>query len=200
MPGAKHAWPKSAACWSPAMPPIGISRPAIRAEIAPRGRHGRHDARQHRRRNAEQLEQMRVPVAGLDVEQQRAAGVRDVGDVRARRRSGSRSSQLSIVPKASSPRSARRRSAGSLSSNQASLVAEKYGSSTQPRAARDLGFVALGPEPLAGVRGAAILPDDGRRNGPTGRAIPEHRGFALVGDPDRGDVRRGQRARARAPR
>ena len=41
-------------------------------------------------------------------------------------------SQLSIVPNASSPRSARARSCGSLSSSHASLVPEKYGSSSSP--------------------------------------------------------------------
>jgi hypothetical protein len=29
MPGAKQAWPISAACWSPAMPRIGIAPPNI---------------------------------------------------------------------------------------------------------------------------------------------------------------------------
>ncbi len=41
-------------------------------------------------------------------------------------------SQASIVPKASSPRSARARSDGSSSSSQASLVPEKYGSRSRP--------------------------------------------------------------------
>ena len=41
-------------------------------------------------------------------------------------------SQLSMVPKHSSPRSARARAPGTWSSSQASLVAEKYGSSSRP--------------------------------------------------------------------
>ncbi len=41
-------------------------------------------------------------------------------------------SQLSTVPKASSPRSARARRPGTLSSSQTSLVAEKYASITRP--------------------------------------------------------------------
>ena len=42
------------------------------------------------RGTSKQAEQLVVPVAGVDVEQQRARGVGDVGDVDARRRSGSR--------------------------------------------------------------------------------------------------------------
>ena len=45
-------------------------------------------------------------------------------------------SQLSTVPKASSPRSACSLRPGMLSSSQASLVAEKYGSSTRPVVSR----------------------------------------------------------------
>jgi len=41
-------------------------------------------------------------------------------------------SQLSTVPKASSPASARWRAPGTLSSSQATLVPEKYGSVTSP--------------------------------------------------------------------
>jgi hypothetical protein len=36
--------------------------------------------------------------------------------------------------------------------------------------------------------GAAVLPDDGRVDGFAGLAIPQHGGFALVGDADGGDV------------
>ena len=47
-------------------------------------------------------------------------------------------SQLSTVPNASSPRSARARAPGTWSSSQASFVAEKYGSRTRPVFARTL--------------------------------------------------------------
>ncbi|HET9591944.1 MAG TPA: FGGY-family carbohydrate kinase [Solirubrobacterales bacterium] len=36
MPGAKHAWPKSAACWSPATPAIGIGRPNRLGSVSPK--------------------------------------------------------------------------------------------------------------------------------------------------------------------
>ena len=35
MPRSKHAWPKSAACWSPAMPAMGISTPRISLSRVP---------------------------------------------------------------------------------------------------------------------------------------------------------------------
>ena len=60
----------------------------------------------------------------------------------------------------------------------------------QAGAPRDLGFVAGGAQLLAGCGGAPVLPDDGRRHGFAGGAIPEHRGFALIGDADRGEVAR----------
>ena len=36
MPGAKQAWPKRAACWSPAMPPIGMAAPRSEASVSPK--------------------------------------------------------------------------------------------------------------------------------------------------------------------
>ncbi len=41
---------------------------------------------------------------------------------------------------------------------------------------------------VADRRGAAVLPDDGAGNRFTRLAVPQHRGFALVGDADGGDV------------
>ena len=40
----------------------------------------------------------------------------------------------------------------------------------------------------ADVGGAAVLPDDGAVHGLPRGAVPHHRGLALVGDADRGDV------------
>src|SRR5437879_10050480 len=35
MPGWVHAWPNSAACWSPAMPAIGTARPPANSVVSP---------------------------------------------------------------------------------------------------------------------------------------------------------------------
>ena len=42
----------------------------------------------------------------------------------------------------------------------------------------------------AGRLGAAVLPDDGIADRLSGRAVPDQRGLALIGDADRGDVAR----------
>ena len=36
MPGAKHAWPMVAACWSPAMPEIAMLPPSSSATLSPK--------------------------------------------------------------------------------------------------------------------------------------------------------------------
>ena len=65
-------------------------------------------------RHADELEQLVVPGEPMDVEQQRPAGVRDVGrvDAAAVPPVSRQSRNASTVPKASSPRSARDASAG----------------------------------------------------------------------------------------
>jgi hypothetical protein len=44
----------------------------------------------------------------------------------------------------------------------------------------------------ADLIGSRVLPDDGIAVGPAGFSIPDHRGFALIGDADCGDVFRAQ--------
>ena len=61
--------------------------------------------------------------------------------------------------------------------------------------------MALLAQLRAGGLGAPVLPDDGMVNRLAGPAVPEHRGFALVGDAHRPDVPGGQaRAGQRLPR
>ena len=62
-------------------------------------------------------------------------------------------SQLSTVPKASSPRSARRRAHGTWSSSQAILVPEKYASRTSPVRSRTS---ASAPEAFSASHIAAV--------------------------------------------
>ena len=123
MPGSKQAWPNSAACWSPAIPAIGIC--AI--EQARRGEAEQVaivvDLGQQRFGNAEEAAEI-LSQRSADVEKQRAAGVGHVGRVDAPPVSR-HSRKLSIVPHSSSPRSARSRAPATLSRIQAILVAEK---------------------------------------------------------------------------
>ena len=60
---------------------------------------------------------------------------------------------VSIVPNASSPRSARIRAPGTLSSSHASLVPEKYGSNTRPVFART---VSSAPDARSSAHCAAV--------------------------------------------
>jgi hypothetical protein len=58
----------------------------------------------------------------------------------------------------------------------------------ESRALRDLRFHPCGAQFGALRRRAPVLPDDGRRDGLAGGAIPKHRGLALVGDAHGGNV------------
>ena len=98
------------------------------------------------------------------------------------------SSQVSTVPKASRPAAAAARAPGTLSSSQASLVAEKYGIEQQAGARGDQRLVAGLAQRGAGGGGAAVLPDDGVVDRLAGGAVPDQRGLALVGDADGRDV------------
>ncbi len=50
--------------------------------------------------------------------------------------------------------------------------------------------MARGLEPRTKIRRAPVLPDDGAMYGAAGRAVPQQRGLALVGDADGDDVAR----------
>ena len=80
-PASNAACPKVAACWSPRMPAIGMPRAAGGSRTSPTTPDDEHDLGQHRPRDAEHLEQLVGPVERREVHQQRAARVRDIGDV-----------------------------------------------------------------------------------------------------------------------
>ena len=97
-------------------------------------------------------------------------------------------SQLSIVPKASSPRSARAAQRCVVVEQPRELRAGKIGIEQQAGAARDLGLVAVSFQARAVVCRAPVLPHDRGRDRAPRRAIPEHGRFALVRDADSHDV------------
>ena len=66
----------------------------------------------------------------------------------------------------------------------------EIGIEQQSGARCDQGLVSLLSQCGAGVRGAPVLPDDCIVDGAAGRAVPDDRGLALIGDADRGDVLR----------
>jgi hypothetical protein len=131
IPGRRHIWPKSAACWSPAMPAIGTRSIPSDGDVC--------------------------PYTSLD---DRTAGSMLSGTPNRRSRSGSQArvwmlksivrdalltsvtwhaplvsfhtSHVSTVPNASLPASARARAPGTLSSSHRILLAEKYASISSP--------------------------------------------------------------------
>ncbi|MCY1346655.1 hypothetical protein D9M69_327470 [compost metagenome] len=72
----------------------------------------------------------------------------------------------------------------------AQLGGGEIGVDQQAGAIGHIRFVAGGLERGAIVRGAAVLPDDGRVDGRAGQRIPDQGGLALVGDADGGDIGR----------
>ena len=131
MPGAKQAWPIVAACWSPAMPRTGTATPSRPASVMPnsaaQSRTSGRTARGmlNRRSNSSSHAPRRMSNSMV-----RAALVASVACTRPPVSRQSR--KQSTVPKASVPRSAAARAPAMLSSSQASLVAEKYGSASNP--------------------------------------------------------------------
>ena len=108
---------------------------------------------------------------------------------------------VSMVPNRMSPRSARARRPGTVSSRCVDLGAREVGVEDQPGLAADQRLVAVGLQAIADRRADAALPDDGVAPPACPVcAIPEHGRLALVGDADGGDVGGGDAGAARAPR
>ncbi len=99
-------------------------------------------------------------------------------------------SQVSMVPNASSPRSARVPRARDVVEQPFELGAGEIGVEHEAGLARDHPGVAGGAQRVAMRRRAPVLPDDGVGDRLARRAIPQHRRLALVGDADGRDVAR----------
>ena len=147
---------------------------------------GGADLGQHGFGNIENLQQLLVPTASLDVVEHGARGVADVGDVA--RAIG----QLPDQPRINRPEGELAlllQSAGAFDVVQDPLNfgPGEIGVDDQPRLAANERRVLFLLQPIASRGGASILPDDGVANGFTGVAIPDDDGLALVGDANPGD-------------
>ena len=186
MPGVRHICPKSAACWSPAMPATGTDRSRAMS-IPGRTLRSRTVPPAGGSRDVEQPQQLVVPLQRVDVEQHGARRVAHVGHVT--RAAG----QLPHQPRVDGPerqlaRFGARPRARHVVQQPPDLARREIGVDEQTgprlnRLARALRF-----EPLAEVRRPAVLPDDGVVNRFAGLAIPDDGRFALVRDADGGDV------------
>ncbi len=130
MPSSTHAWPKRAACWSPATPATGASWPynasglvipSVPALAATRG-----NAHSGTSSSASSSGSQRPAPMSHSI-------VRDAFDGSVRCSPVSlKINHESIVPNTAPPVRARSRSPSTLRNSHSILVAEKYGSSTSP--------------------------------------------------------------------
>ena len=142
---------------------------------------GRPHMRQHRWRDVEEPKQFIVPLQGMDVEQQGARRVAGIGRMHAA------TGQLPQQPAVDGAECqlaglGARTGTGHVVQQPLQLGGGEIGIQHQAGLVLD----ACGQSPLAQCvtlpRRTPVLPDDGRRHGLAGLAVPQHRGLALVGD------------------
>ena len=145
--------------------------------------------RQQRARHAQDRSRSSSHSPRVDVEEQGARGVGGVGGVHL---AAGQPPQQKAVDGAEGEFAALGAfaRAGDVVEHPGDLGAGEIGVEQQAGLRRDRRLVAFGLQSRADVGGAAVLPDDGAVDGLAGRAVPHHRGLALVGDADGGDVRR----------
>ena len=156
---------------------------------------------QHRARDAEDAQQLVVPVEGLQVHQHGAAGVGDVGGVDAAVGAAGEVPQHPGVGVAEEgvARFGGLADAVDVLQDPLDLAAGEVGGRRQARLAADGLAVAVAFEGGGDGVGAGVLPDDGVVVRAAVARVPDDGGLALVGDADRGQVG-GRRARRCAGR
>jgi hypothetical protein len=173
--------------------PAGIQRLRRVAERRGRGQH----FREHRPRHAEEAEKLVVPRAAMDVEEQRARGVGDVGHVAP---TAGELPDEPTVDRAECETAALCRLAhtGHVIEDPLKLGAAEI------RVGHESGFrgehvrEAALAQRVAHARGAPVLPHDRIADRRAGRAVPDERRLALIGNADRRHVGGAQpRARQR---
>ena len=144
------------------------------------------DLGQHRTRDAEESEQLVVPGARIDVEQQRPRGVGGVGDVNL---AVGQAPEQKAVDRAEGQVAAFRFSAraGNIVENPGDFGRREIGIEQQAGALGHERLTSALLEFGAKRRRAAVLPDDRIVDRPAGRPAPNERRFALVGDPEPGE-------------
>ena len=154
-----------------------------RAEIPRAIAHFRQDGF----RDAKQPQQIRIPNATADIEQHGARGIGGIGRMHAPAREAP---QQKAIHRAESKRTAfrRRPRARDIIQHPGELCRGEIGIGQQAGAFRQQRLMPLGAEFCAGIRGAAVLPDNGAMQAAPRSAIPKQRGFALIGNADAGDI------------
>ena len=196
-PGAKQTWPTVAACWSPSAPPIGdLAVPRapgrgmpVEARVA-----RRPDLGEHRTGDAEEPEQLVVPLERLEIHQHGAARVGDVGDVLPAVRAAGEVPDDPGVDGAEERVAAVGRLAQPVDvvEHPLELAAGEVRGRDQAGPLPDHVAAAVGVERLDDRVGPGVLPDDRVGVGAAGVPVPDDGGLALVGDADAVDVGGGQ--------
>ena len=145
------------------------------------------DLGQDRPRDVKQVQDVLVPVEGVDVEEHRPAGVGDVGGV------NPPPSQVPEQPGVDRPEE--EVATGGLLpgprdpvENPLDLGGGEVGVDHQPGLVVDQLLVTVGDQLLGDVASLLGLPDDRVVDRLTGVAVPDDRRLPLIGDPDGGDL------------
>ena len=150
---------------------------------------GRSDLRENIRRNIHQLQQLLVPLQLVDIEEHRAAGIRIVRDMDPAGRELPDQPGIDR-PEEELPRFGTPSGAGHMVQQPLDLRPGEVRVGHKAGLLPDGLAVAGGDQLVDGLRGAAALPDDGVRDRLSGLLVPDHRGLALVGNTDGGDILR----------
>ena len=142
---------------------------------------------QHAARDVQKLEQLVVPIERVDIEEHRSACVRVIRrehqsarEIEDEPRVDGAEEQLPGFGKLSRP--------AHVVQNPRDLGGREVGIWGEPGLGANHILVSLVNEALSERCGAAALPTDGVVDGLSAIPIPDHRGFALVGDADRLDA------------
>jgi hypothetical protein len=179
MPVSKQAWPNSEACWSPAIPEIGVptGSPPTLGDGTEASRRCQ-DLGQAGARHPEQLAELVAPVAGAQVVEHRAAGVGVVGGVH---RPAGQVPQQPGIDRAHGHVSGGFHTA--LGEDPLELRRRKVRVGHQAGPVPDQLEMALLDQLFAAVCGSSVLPHDRAVQRLAGAAAPSDDRLALVGDP-----------------
>ncbi len=183
MPGLVHAWPKSAACWSPTMPAIGSDVPRTAASVSPTTPQLSTTAGMTARGMSQQLEQLVVPVPAPQVVEHGARRVGGVGHVQP---SAAEHPDQPGVHRAEGELAASRpvRGSGHRLQDPAQLGRREVGIQEQARTRAHQRLEAIAAQLVTYARRSPVLPDDGRGDRARGGSLPHDGGLALVRDAD----------------
>ncbi len=150
---------------------------------------GGFDGREHRARDAEVLQHIRIPVKGFQVHHEGAGGIGDIGHMHtALGAAGKVPGHPGIdVAEENFPLLSFFADAGDVVQDPFCFHTGEVGRQGQTNLGGVFVLTAFFGEFVADQVSAGILPDDGVVNGFASGFFPDNGGFALVGDADRGD-------------